>query len=65
MSAMVNHRATQAEKAAAWDLLMKSLKSDAEAVMDAWEFLHDTVLEREAKVREATAVARERMGVAR
>jgi hypothetical protein len=49
----VTDRATQAEKAQAWDRLMKSTKTDPLALMDAWEWLEQQVKEREERAREA------------
>jgi hypothetical protein len=56
---IVTERATQAEKAAAWDHMMHSTNVNAdEAVMLAWEWLSDTVQTRE-ETEEAEAMGHE------
>ena len=45
---MTTQRATQAEKAAAWDRLMASTDTDGDAILAAWQALNETVQAREA-----------------
>jgi hypothetical protein len=51
---MTTQRATQAEKAAAWDRMMESTATDANhAVMEAWQALRETVQARETAQHDA------------
>jgi hypothetical protein len=44
---IATERATEAEKAEAWNRVMASTGSDADALMAAWEWLDGTVRKRE------------------
>lgn len=46
---MITDRATTAEKAKAWEMLMSSTGPGASALQDAWEWLELTVKAREMK----------------